>query len=438
MFSKTRIAVMGIMFVFLASGIGLLVAYQPDYALPATAYACALTAGFGLAAIRRTGILLPVLVVAVVVAPRVVQRPFPELDLTTGNEKFLALVAFAAIGAAAPMAARGAERLLVIIPFALVTVGAFLNPSLLLDASFGWLAASGALFVLGRRWVSKRGGALLFAFIIGVTSIYFKIPGYRGEIGILPSDIRSFGVFGNPLIAADAIMFMTAGLVAIWWRNGFAVLVLVTAGLVAIGETGSRTGLLLAGFLAVAFVAGKYPFPNGTLRSAGRNISAALLATATLAVLFFNKQELGRIAAISSQEGSVTARVAANGAGLVASLTHPFGVDQIVVTSGGGQIFTYENLFFDVGARLGLLVLAGVVVAFVIAYRIANQAGRVGIAVLILAGMTAGIYFQPAAYVLGLVCAGVIDSVARREDASNVWDAGGLQIEPTSSRGISG
>jgi hypothetical protein len=438
MFSNTRTGLMGVMIVFPVSGIWLLVAFAPKYALAATAYACALLAGLGLAAIRRTGILLPVLVVAVVVAPRVVQRPFPDVDFTTGNERVLALLAFAAVGAAAPIAARGAERLLVIIPVALVTVGIFLNPSLLLEASFGWLAASGALFVLGRRWVTKRGGALLLAFIIGVTSIYFKIPGFRGEIGILPSDIRSFGVFGNPLIAADAIMFMTAGLVAIWWRNGFAVLVLVTAGLVAIVETGSRTGLLLAGFLAVALVTGKYPLANGARRSAGRNISLALLTTATLAVLFLSKQELGRVAAISGQEGSVTARVAAIGDGLVASLTHPFGGDEIVVTSSAGQITTYENLFFDVGARLGLLALAGVVVAFAIAYRLGNQAGRVGVAVMILAGMTAAIYYHPAAYVLGLVCAGVIDSVAQREDAPNVGDEGGLKIDPTSSRSISG
>ncbi len=407
-------AVVGLVLVVAGGGtVASTVQFAPRYAESLTGYAAMLAVGFILASGRWTRLLLPVLTLAVVVAPRVVQQPYPLTDLTTGNGKWLCFLAFVAVGAGTGVASDNRERALVLVPAALISVGLLLTPQLLLDPSFGWLAATGGLFVLARRWETRTGGMLLVAFAIGVASIYFLFPGLGGDIAVLPSGVRAFGVFGNALVAADSLMFMTASLIAIWWRHGLVVLLIVAAGLGAVVRTGSRTGLLLAGFLLLSVIIGLFPTTEGGKR-AGRALVALSLGMAGAYFLLLASDNLGRIGTLTTQEGSWVARAAALRDGLLGAVSHPFGSNTIAVTFSGGIGSTYENLFFDVGARLGWFPLAGVLAAFVLMFRAGNRPSRVALLLLVLGGFTAAIYYHPAAYVIGVVGAGIVDGVGSR------------------------
>ena len=398
----------------LAVGGGLLAGTQPKTAFAIAAFSGALLAGYLIASVNKTPALLAALTLVVVVAPRVVERMYPEPRLDTGNGQFIAILAFATIGAAVPVAEKGIERTLVLFPAVMMIVGAILLPGFVKDPSFGWLAATGALFVLGRRWRPKGGGAILLAFLLGAVSIYLVIPGFRAVTAIYPSNERSYGFFGNPIISADAIMFMAAALIAICWQRGIAVLAISVVAITAVIETGSRTGIMLAGFLLLVTLVGWFPRLKQIHRTPGRFFTILIIAGAGMAFFIFNSDVLGRAGALSGQETSFTARIAAIGAGMIGSVSNPAGGDNISVVYSAGILPTYENLFFDVGARLGWFPLVGTVVAFVLCLRIANRAGRVAVFSVILAGATAGIYYHPAAFILGILCAGVVDGAAQR------------------------
>jgi hypothetical protein len=324
------------------------------------------------------------------------------------------MLAFATVGAAMTVAADATERRIVLIPAVLCWLGVLTAPeTLLVDPAVGWLSATGALMVLGRRWSPKPWGVLTLALIAGAVSIFLLIPGFRAGIAVLPlSWARPFGVFGNPLVANDSIMLMTAAVVTTLSLRKVLALAALTLGATAALWTGSRTGLLCLAYLGLAHLAGWFPRP----RLLGRWKLALFGGVAmALYLIYFGTPDLGRAGGLSTDEGSWVARAAGFQEGVVGALSHPFGTASIEVSSSFGVTTTYENIFFDIGAHMGWLVLTGTIAGFVLTFRACTSTGRVEIGLLVLVGLTAAIYYHPSVYMVAFICAGVMTQAAERE-----------------------
>lgn len=423
MTSAQRIAAATAMIVLCVSASVFVVRADPRYSLVVVGYAVAAVAGFVAGHTRRAAWVAGLAAIACVGAPRVVQRDFPEPAFTTSSGPYLAALAVGLIGVALARSSTD-ERRVTVLPALLVLAGVLLRPELLLEPTMAWLAASGALFVLGLRWRPRRGGLLLVAWALGAASVLLLVPGFQGEIAVLASGTRAFGVFGNPLVAADSLILMASALVAILWRRKLVTVGVVAITVAAVVETGSRTGLMLIGVAALAVLLGVFP-GRRERRAVGARAVTALLAAVGLVYLVNASSELGRIGAISAQDESVVGRLSALAAGAREALTHPIGTTLIEVRSDVGNLSTYENIFFDTAARYGWLPLAALIVALALIWRRSGSAARVQWFLLVLAGLTAAVVYFPAVYVVGVLTIGVVQA---RAEGTSADDADRLEV----------
>lgn len=413
--SKTWLVAFDATAVLLAAGAGAWVAVaDPRYSIAAVGLMAALAVGFTIAHIVPAGWLAGLACIAAVTLPRVVQRDFPEPWFTTVSGPRLALLAAVLIGAALARSTAD-ERRVVAVPSVLSAIGYALSPGLLVEPTMAMIASSGALYVCGRK---RRGWLLLLgAWMLGVASIFWRVPGYQGEIAVLDSGIRVFGIFGNPLIAADSLVLMGGALLALWWRHAIVCLALVGITVAAVIETGSRTGVLLVGVVTLAVILGAFPVRREH-RVAGRRVLTLALGGAAVYTFLVSGVELGRIGSISGEESSFAARAASLlGAGPEA-LSRPVGGGSINYATTAGNLTSYENIFFDTAARYGWFPLAALVVALVMVGRRSSTPALVQLLILILAGMTAAVTYFPAVWMVGLISVGVVEgaSAQRRDD----------------------
>lgn len=396
------------------------------WALVLVSYVGALVVGF-LAGRRGFGTLgLVGVLVACTVAPRMVMVPTMETAMVTGNERILAPLSLFLLGLGLATAQGREEKRIVLVPAALVWAGALLAPSQLLNPAMSWVSAVGAVFLLAQKWVPRRPAILAALVVLGTASILLLVPGVRAPNAVQYEHLgRPYGIFGNPILAADCLFFLgAAAACALWQRRRFWAVLVAGVAFVGIMMTGSKTGLLLVVLLAVATALGFYPTARG--RPTRARVMGLLVAVVVLALvaLPFAGRVLGRAATFDLASTSVQARLVGWQEGLVAAASRPLGGGRVLVDWAPEQLRSFENLFLDLGSRLGWLPLVGFVAALVLVWRRGCAPARTGVLAIVVAGLTAATYYHPSVTLISFVALGVLDS-AGRQDASR---EGGAEV----------
>jgi hypothetical protein len=389
-----------------------LIAHAPHLSLIVFTFVFAFTAGYVAALVPYfLAGLTGLTILGATIAPIFYNEGFPPISVTTSNGKVLAILAFVVLGAAFKVASPGAERRMVLLPAGFALSGVAMSQiggiSLLQIPSVMWVAASGALFVLGLH-CSRWTGKLVFSgsAIIALASILFRAPGLHASVGYDDLGARIFGVFGNAVVAAGAV-FLLASVLALhfWFTHRTIAIILVLSAVAVSVRTGSRTTFLMAAFFATISIIGYLTWNQRTLLTRRQGYwTVAIFAMVAVAYMYIHSH-LGRAGHLATGSESVQARLAGLSA-FLSSFRHPLGTKQILVTFNGGINTTTENTWLDIAARLGWLPLLSALVAFGSGIRHGSRSSKVLLGIYVTAGLTSAAYYFPAVYFVTFVGAG--------------------------------